>query len=67
MHWIAERLRRLADRIDYPYAPRATRWSVHFKDGIYRVRDDGVGRRLYSIGGVRYEEILAEEDKLRDR
>jgi hypothetical protein len=63
-HWIAGRLRRLADRIDYRGAPKLMHWSFTWEDGEgLKFRNDGRGCRLAYLGDAEYERALAEADK----
>jgi hypothetical protein len=55
MHWIAKRLRRLADRIDYKSAPKGTSWSMTFEYGKGpQFNQDGRGCPLWYLGDDDY-------------
>ena len=63
MRHIAEFLRRLADRLDHPGAPKATGWSFTFETGEgIRFRRDGVGCRLWYLGDADYKKAHTEAD-----
>ncbi|SRR6266704_5384924 len=63
--WLGERLRRLADRLDYGGAPRAIGWSFTFERGEgIRFRDDGKGCRLWYLSEADYDKAHTEADKL---
>lgn len=56
MHWIAERLRRLADRIDHKGAPKCTSWSFTFESGKGAVfNQERRGCPLWYLGDADYE------------
>lgn len=55
-HWIAKRLRRLADRIDHAGAPKAISWSFTFEPGHGTVfNQEGRGCRLWYLGDAEYD------------
>lgn len=59
--WLAERLRRIADRIDYAGSPKAMGWSFTFEQGEgIRFREDGRGCRLWYLGDRDYERAHTE-------
>jgi hypothetical protein len=63
-HWTAEKLRRLADRIDHRGAPKLMHWSFTFEPGKGLVfRTDGRGCRLAYLGDAEFERAHAEADK----
>lgn len=54
--FIADELRRIADRLDRPGAPKATHVSFTFEEHVGIVfRDDGRGCRLWYLGDADYE------------
>lgn len=56
MHWIAERLRRLADRIDHKGAPKGLSWSFTIEPGRGVVfNQDGRGCPLWYLGDANYD------------
>ena len=60
-------LRRIADRIDYPGAPKAIHVSFTFEDRIGIVfRDDGHGCRLWYYGDTEYERAHTEAGPVLD-
>lgn len=61
--WIANKFRRLADRIDYAGAPKAMHWSFTFenREGI-RFREDGKGCRLWYLNDAEYRKAHTEAD-----
>lgn len=58
---VAGELRRIADRIDRPGAPKATHLSFTFEErtGI-AIRDDGRGCRLWYLNDAEHERAHAE-------
>lgn len=59
--WLAERLRRIADRIDYSGSPKGMSWSFTFEPGEgIRFRTDGQGCPLWYLGDADYERAHAE-------
>ncbi len=59
--WLAEWLRRVADRIDYAGAPKAMSWSFTFEEGEgIRFRQDGRGCRLWYRGNSDYDRAWSE-------
>lgn len=58
---LAKLLRRLADRIDYHGAPKATHLSFTFERGQgLVVNEDGRGCRLWYLGDDQYAKAHAE-------
>jgi hypothetical protein len=56
-------LRNLADRIDYPGAPRLTGYSFTYETGEgIRFRDDGHGCPIAYLGEAVYERAHSEAD-----
>jgi hypothetical protein len=55
-------LRRLADRIDYPGAPKAIGASFTFEASGRRFRNDGKGCPLWYLGDADYERAHTEAD-----
>jgi len=56
-------MRRIADRIDYDGAPKATGWSFTFEAGEgVRFRDDGRGCCLWHLGGDEYNKAHTQAD-----
>ena len=54
--WLAEWLRRIADRIDYAGAPKAIGWSFTLEQGEgIRFTHDLRGCPLWYLGDVDYE------------
>lgn len=60
---LARLMRRWADRLDYPGAPKCTGYSFTFEheQGI-RFRDDGRGCPLWYLGDADYERAHTEAD-----
>ena len=56
-------LRRVADRIDRPGAPKATHWTFTFelRKGV-RFREDGRGCRLWYYGDADYNRAYTDSD-----
>jgi hypothetical protein len=66
MRWLAERLRRTADRIDYRGAPKHMSWSFTFEAGRGIVfNQDGRGCPLWYLGDDDYERAHAESQSAR--
>lgn len=56
LHWLADKLRRFADDIDRPGAPKSIGMSFTFEQGIGTVfRDDGRGCPLWYLGDQDYD------------
>lgn len=67
MSWLSRRtgriLRRVADRIDRPGAPKYLSMSFTFEDGIgTKVREDGKGCPLWALNSEDYERAHTESD-----
>ena len=61
--WLAKRLRRLADRIDYAGAPKGMSYSFTFEDRVgIRFRADGRGCPLWYLGDADFERAHNEAD-----
>lgn len=61
--YLAQRLRFLADRIDYHGAPKATSWSFTVENGEgFRFRTDGRGCRVWYLGDSEYQRAHTEAD-----
>jgi hypothetical protein len=63
VHWLAQRLRFFADRIDPEGAPRATSWHFTFEKyhGVV-FNDEGRGCRLWYLGRDSYERAHTEAE-----
>jgi hypothetical protein len=60
-HHLAERLRRLADLIDYEGSPKGVSWSFTFEEGQGAVFNQaGRGCPLWYLGDADYERAHAE-------
>lgn len=61
--WLAEWLRRIADRIDWAGAPKimGRSFTLEDREGI-RFREDGRGCPLAYLGNAEYERAHAEAD-----
>lgn len=61
--WIAKRLRRTADRIDYEGAPKCTGWSFTFVEGLgVQFNQDRRGCPLWYFGDRDYERAHDEAE-----
>lgn len=62
-HWIAERLRRTADRIDHEGAPKITHRTFTFEQGEgIRFREDGRGCHVAYLGDAEYGKAHDQAD-----
>lgn len=60
-HWIAEKLRRLADRIDYDGSPKGTTWSFTIEPGHgIAFNQDHRGCPLWYLGNADYDRAHTE-------
>lgn len=61
--WLADWMRKMADRLDYEGAPKLTEWSFTFERGRGQVfREDGKGCRLAYLDDAEYKRAHAEAD-----
>lgn len=61
--WLAEKMRRLADRLDHKGAPNGMSWWFTFEEGEgIRFRDDGRGCMLWYLGDEEYEKAHDQAD-----
>ena len=61
--WLAHRMRKWADRIDRPGAPKSMGYTFTFERGEgVRFRQDGRGCRLWYLGDLDYDRAHDDAD-----